>query len=69
MVITLAVLLANGVYLLRLRSNNPLLYHSGLGSPILGVVKAPFAHAHGAYTIDPNDGWTAQALGRLAAET
>lgn len=66
--VVLVVLLANAVYLLRLRSNNPILYHSGLGSPILGVVKAPFANNHGAYTIDANDGWTAQALGRLAAE-
>ncbi len=60
--IALAVFAANAAFLLRIRSNNPLLYHSGLGSPTRGVVR-------GVYTIDANDGWTAQALGRLSAQS
>lgn len=56
------VLAANAVYLIGLRSNSPMLYHSGLGSPTRGVID-------GTYTIDPNDGWTVEALGRLAAES
>lgn len=46
-----------------------MLYHSGLGSPTLGTIPAPFRHHRAAYTIDPNDGWTAQALGHLAANS
>lgn len=53
--------MANAVYLLGVRSNNPVLYYSGLGSPTRGVVA-------GSQTIDANVGWTAQALGRLAAQ-
>ncbi len=61
------VLLANAVFVLGLRSNDPLLYHSGLGSPRPGVNGLTMAYAHGAHTIDANDGWTAQSLGHLAA--
>ncbi len=57
----ITILVANGVYLLQIRTNNPVLYHSGLGSPTKGLVT-------GSYTIDPNDGWTAQALGQLSAQ-
>lgn len=67
-VIGLAVLVGNAAYIFGVRSNNPILYHSGLGSPTLGVTKAPFAYHHAAHTIDANDGWTAQALGHLAAQ-
>ncbi|WP_265445828.1 hypothetical protein [Flexivirga meconopsidis] len=60
--VLLVVLAANAVYLLQLRSNNPILYFSGLGSPEPGEVS-------GSITIDGNYGWTAQALGRLSAQT
>lgn len=56
------VLLANAGYLLQLRSSDPMLYFSGLGSPSRGVVR-------GTFTIDPNYGWTSQALGHLAADS
>ncbi|XVX21107.1 hypothetical protein ACQP1U_04320 [Actinomycetota bacterium] len=67
--VTLTVLLANAAFLLRTRSNNPILYHSGLGDPEYGTIGLPVGKEHGSYTVDPNDGWTAQALGRLAAES
>lgn len=59
--VTLVTLAANAVYLLRVRTNNPLQYYSGLGSPTSGITS-------GAHTIDANEGWTAQALGRVAAQ-
>ncbi|GAB3582528.1 hypothetical protein GCM10027579_12410 [Calidifontibacter terrae] len=62
------VLLANASYLLGIRSNDPLLYHSGLGSPVRGVSGAAIGIGHGPHTLDANDGWTAQALGHLAAQ-
>lgn len=66
--VTLTVLLANAAYLLLIRTNDPKLYHSGLGDPEYGRIGVPAGKAHGAYTVDPNDGWTSQALGRAAAK-
>ncbi|PWJ26078.1 hypothetical protein ATK17_2222 [Branchiibius hedensis] len=60
--VTVVVLLANASYLLRIRTDNPMLYYSGLGDPEPGLV-------YGATTIDANYGWTVQALGHLAATT
>ena len=67
-ILLLAVFLANAVYLLKIRTNNPIFYHSGLGSPVPGHTGAPYGAGHAPHTIDANDGWTAQALGRLAAD-
>ncbi|MDQ2851359.1 MAG: hypothetical protein M3Y49_11610 [Actinomycetota bacterium] len=61
LLVAVVILAANAIYLLRIRSNNPLLYYSGLGSPGKGIVR-------GTHTIDLNEGVTAQALGRLAAQ-
>lgn len=58
--VILTVVLANFAYLTKIRSNNPLMYTSGLAKPDF---------APGWYTIDANDGWTAQALGKLAAQS
>ncbi|TWE07284.1 membrane protein YfhO [Rudaeicoccus suwonensis] len=60
--VTVVVLLANAVFLLGIRSNDALLYFSGLGSPGKGF-------SAGAHTLDGNQGWTAQALGHYAAQT
>lgn len=60
LVLVAVILAAHAVYLLQIRTNNPLLYYSGLGLPEHGTLR-------GSHTIDANDGWTAQALGRLAA--
>lgn len=65
--VVLVTLLGNALYLFGLRSSNPLLYHSGLGSPGANWTGAPFGANHYPHTIDPNDGWTTQALGQLAA--
>lgn len=64
LVVTGVVLAANAAFLLGVRSNNPMLYYSGLGSPSRGTVK-PITY----YTIDANDGWVVQSLGRLAARS
>lgn len=56
------ILLGNALYLLQIRNNDPVVYTSGLGNSLPGILS-------GKHTIDPNDGWTAQALGRLAAES
>lgn len=55
-VLLASVLLANGLYVLGVRSNNPLLYHSGLGSPERGFSGAPHGIGHGGHTLDANDG-------------
>ena len=59
-----AVLLANAVYLLGVRSNDPMLYHSGLGSPTHGLTDIGPDSGHYPHTIDANDGWTVQSLGK-----
>lgn len=59
--VTVVILAANAVYLLRIRTNNPLQYFSGVAFHTPGVLS-------GGHTIDGNEGWTAQALGRLAAQ-
>ncbi|HCQ18170.1 MAG TPA: hypothetical protein DIU42_02945 [Dermacoccus sp.] len=66
--VVVAVLLANAVYLLGVRSNDPMLYHSGLGSPTHGLTDLGPGGGHYPHTIDANDGWTVQSLGRLSAE-
>ncbi|WP_145230733.1 hypothetical protein [Rudaeicoccus suwonensis] len=60
--VLLVILLGNALYLLQIRNNDPIIYSSGLGTAARGILA-------GKHTIDPNDGWTAQALGRLAAES
>ncbi|GAB3582522.1 hypothetical protein [Calidifontibacter terrae] len=62
------IILANAIYLFGIRSNDPLLYDSGLGSPARGVTNLAFQYGHAPHTIDANEGWTAQALGRAAAQ-
>ncbi len=54
--------LANLLNLVGVASNEPMLYSSGLGSPRTGLIGSIPN-----YTVDPNDGWTSQALGHLAA--
>jgi len=66
--VVVAVLLANAVYLLGVRSNDPMLYHSGLGSPTHGLTDIGPDSGHYPHTIDANDGWTVQSLGKLSAQ-
>ncbi|BBH18202.1 hypothetical protein Back2_24890 [Nocardioides baekrokdamisoli] len=61
LLIVVVVLVANGSYIVGLRSNDPLQYRASLGPAPVGVVQ-------GRTTIDRNDGYTSQALGRRAAE-
>lgn len=61
-VILFCLVLGNFSYLFGLRTNDPSVYDSGLGRPGSGLVA-------GKYTIDPNDGWTAESLGHLAAQS
>ncbi|MFC6705358.1 hypothetical protein [Flexivirga alba] len=60
--VIVSILLGNAAFLLHLRNSNPMLLFSGLGSPRHGLVM-------GSSTIDPNYGWTSQALGHLAANS
>jgi hypothetical protein len=60
-VIVAGVLLANMLFLTKVRDPNPLLTRSGL------VATEEPGWAPGHQTIDPNDGFTAQALGHAAA--
>lgn len=58
--VLLAVIVANAIYIVGFRTNNPLFYFSGLTGPTGGS-------SH--FTIDPNLGWTSQTLGHLSAES
>lgn len=60
LVVIACVTLANSVYLLGFARLEPVITRAGLAS---SVRPGPLA---GQYTIDPNDGFTAQALGRAA---
>ncbi len=60
--IILVVLLANSIFLLGLANPNPLQQRSGLAT---SQTNGPLS---GLNTIDPNDGFTTQALGHQAAE-
>lgn len=62
LIVVATIVIAHLTYLARLRSNNALLYYSGLGNRDRGWWP-------GGYTLDPNEGWTAQALGKLAAQS
>lgn len=59
--ITVLVLLANSFYLLKLANPDPLLQRSGLAISQQKIVLS------GLSTIDPNDGFTSQALGNQSA--
>lgn len=59
-VLVLAVLLGNALYLLGIRTGDALVYYSGLARPFHGILP-------GSVNIDPNYGWTSQALGHRAA--
>ncbi|MGH3351056.1 MAG: hypothetical protein ACRDPS_10355 [Nocardioides sp.] len=59
-VLVLAVLLGNALYLLGIRTGDALVYYSGLARPEYGILP-------GGVNIDPNYGWTSQALGHRAA--
>lgn len=62
LVIVTGVILGNFIYVSGLRDPNPLLQHSGLA--IMGEPRL----IEGVDTIDPNNGFTSQALGNLAAD-
>lgn len=61
LLIVVVVLLANGSYVLGIRSNDPLGARATIGATSVGPVQ-------GRTTIDRNDGYTSQALGTLAAK-
>lgn len=61
LLIVVLVLLANGSYVLGIRSNDPLGARAAIGETSVGPVQ-------GRTTIDRNDGYTSQALGTLAAK-
>lgn len=60
-IIALVVMVGNAIYVTGLRDPNPLLQHSGLASESYSTIIA------GKDTIDPNNAFTSQALGKLAA--
>ena len=61
-VIVAAVFIANGLHLIGKYDANPLLTRAGIATQVTPGLTS------GDYTIDPNDGFTSQALGHLAAE-
>ena len=56
------VVVANAIFIFGFASADPMLYFSGLGRPTQGVVD-------GSWTIDPNVGWTVQALGQRSVDS
>ncbi len=60
--IVVTVVAANALYVFGVHTAEPMVYFSGLAHPEPGLAK-------GVATIDPNVGWTVEALGRSAARS